>query len=133
YDPVLAVTQALKKRAIANGNAQQGDGYKYRGRGCVHLTWKNNYQKAKDKFGVDYVNQPELAADFKHAVPIMIWGMEEGIFTGKKLSMYISNREMDYENARKIINGSDQKILIASYAKKFQSILENTSSIPHGL
>ena len=83
YDPVLAVTQALKKRAIANGNAQQGDGYKYRGRGCVHLTWKNNYQKAKDKFGVDYVNQPELAAEFKHAVPIMIWGMEEGIFTGK--------------------------------------------------
>lgn len=79
------------------------------------------------------MNQPELAADFKHAVPIMIWGMEEGIFTGKKLSMYISNREMDYENARKIINGSDQKILIASYAKKFQSILENTSSIPHGL
>ncbi|MDR8241307.1 hypothetical protein FPK82_23910, partial [Acinetobacter baumannii] len=90
YDPILAVTQVLKNRAIANGNMQQGDGYKYRGRGCVHLTWKNNYQKAKDKFGVDFVNQPELAADFKHAVPIMIWGMEEGIFTGKKLSTYMN-------------------------------------------
>ncbi|WP_323101218.1 hypothetical protein [Klebsiella variicola] len=83
YDPVLAATQELKDKAIANGNTQQGDGYKYRGRGCVHLTWKNNYKKAKDKFGIDYVNQPELAADFKHAVPIMIWGMEVGIFTGK--------------------------------------------------
>ncbi|HDT5145229.1 TPA: hypothetical protein QHS21_001260 [Klebsiella michiganensis] len=133
YDPILAVTQVLKNRAIANGNAQQGDGYKYRGRGCVHLTWKNNYQKAKDKFGVDYVNQPELAADFKHAVPIMIWGMEGGIFTGKKLSTYISNNGMDYEGARQIINGNDQKTLIASYAKKFQSILENTSSLSSGL
>ncbi|WP_407301003.1 glycoside hydrolase family 19 protein [Klebsiella quasipneumoniae] len=103
YDPILAVTQVLKNRAIANGNMQQGDGYKYRGRGCVHLTWKNNYQKAKDKFGVDFVNQPELAADFKHAVPIMIWGMEEGIFTGKKLSTYMNNNGMDYESARKLL------------------------------
>lgn len=133
YDPVLAATQELKNRAIANGNTQQGDGYKYRGRGCVHLTWKDNYQKAKDKFGIDYVNQPELAADFKHAVPIMIWGMEDGIFTGQKLSTYISNNGMDYESARRIINGSDQKVLIASYAKKFQAILERTSSIPKGL
>ncbi|WP_395286407.1 hypothetical protein [Klebsiella quasipneumoniae] len=132
YDPILAVTQVLKNRAIANGNMQQGDGYKYRGRGCVHLTWKNNYQKAKDKFGVDFVNQPELAADFKHAVPIMIWGMEEGIFTGKKLSTYMINNGMDYESARQDINGSDQKVLIASYAKKLQSILESTSSIPNG-
>lgn len=133
YDPVLAATQELKGKAIANGNTQQGDGYKYRGRGCVHLTWKNNYKKAKDKFGIDYVNQPELAADFKHAVPIMIWGMEVGIFTGKKLSTYINNNGMDYESARRVINGSDQKVLIASYAKKFQSILERTSSIPKGL
>ena len=99
----------------------------------MHLTWKNNYQKAKDKFGVDFVNQPELAADFKHAVPIMIWGMEEGIFTGKKLSAYMINNGMDYEGARQIINGNDQKSLIASYAKKFQSILENTSSLFSGL
>ena len=96
------------------------------------LTWKNNHQKAKDKFEIDYVGQPNLAGDFKHAVPIMIWGMEDGIFTGKKLSSYINNSEVDYEGARKIINGSDQKALIASYAKKFQSILENTSSIPKG-
>ncbi len=130
YDPVLAPTQALKNRAMANGNILQGDGYKYRGRGCVHLTWKNNYQKAKDKFEKDYVGQPNLAAEFKNAVPIMVWGMEGGIFTGKKLSSYINSSGIDYEGARKIINGSDQKVLIASYANKFQSILENTSSLP---
>jgi predicted chitinase len=47
YDPVLAATQKLKKRAIANGNTQQGDGYKYRGRGCVHLTGKITIRKRK--------------------------------------------------------------------------------------
>ncbi len=130
YDPVLAATRGLKERAIANGNTQQGDGYKYRGRGCVHLTWKNNYQKAKDKFGVDYVGHPELASDFQYAVPIMIWGMEEGIFTGRKLSSYFNDDKIDYEGARSIINGSDQKVLIASYALKFQDILEATSTIP---
>ena len=130
YDPVLASTEALKNRAIANGNTEQGDGYKYRGRGCVHLTWKNNYKKAKDKFGTDFVDQPDQAGDFTNAVPIMIWGMEDGVFTGKKLSSYISSGGVDYEGARKIINGSDQKVLIASYANKFQSILESTSSLP---
>lgn len=130
YDPVLAETEAAKNRALENGNILQGDGFKYRGRGCVHLTWKNNYQKAKDKYNVDFINQPELAGDFKYAVPIMVWGMEEGIFTGKKLSTYINNVSIDYEGARKIINGNDQKILIASYAKKFQDILEKTSTVP---
>ncbi|WP_411704062.1 hypothetical protein [Edaphovirga cremea] len=130
YDPVLAETQSWKNRAVANGNTHQGDGFKYRGRGCVHLTWKNNYQKAKEKYGADFVSHPDLAGDFKYAVPIMVWGMEDGIFTGKKISSYINGSGVDYESARKVINGNDQKVLIASYANKFQSILENTSSAP---
>ncbi|WP_162200242.1 hypothetical protein [Citrobacter amalonaticus] len=130
YDPVLANTQNKRDKAIANGNTNQGDGYKYRGRGCVHLTWKINYQKASDKFGDDFVNQPDLAGDFQYAVPIMVWGMEEGVFTGNKISSYINNSEVQYRDARKVINGSDQKELIASYAEKFQHILEKTSSAP---
>jgi len=132
YDPVLAPDQFGKKRAISNGNTQKGDGFKYRGRGCVHLTWRNNYQKAKDKFSTDFISQPDLAGDFKYAVPIMVWGMEDGIFTGSNLSAYINSDDVNYENARRVINGNDQKSLIASYAKRFQTILENTSSIPKG-
>jgi len=54
--------------------------------------------------------------------------MEEGIFTGLKLSTYINDNDINYGKARKVINGSDQKELISSYAKKFQSILEETST-----
>ncbi|NMY88133.1 hypothetical protein [Pseudomonas oryzihabitans] len=129
YDPILANTAQLRRRAIENGNSQQGDGYKYRGRGCVHLTWKKNYLKASEKFKVDFVSNPDLAAEFKYSVPIMIWGMTNGIFTGKKLKDHINSEKTDFEGARRIINGFDQKDLIAGYARKFLDILETTSSL----
>lgn len=132
YDPVLADTPKRRERAIKNGNTAQGDGFKYRGRGCVHLTWKNNYKKAQDKFGVNFVDSPDLAGDFKYAVPIMVWGMEEGMFSGKKLNGYINAGEVNYIGARYIINGQDQAPLIASYAKRFEAILEQTSSASKG-
>ncbi|MEI7255370.1 hypothetical protein [Dickeya dadantii] len=132
YDPVLAATQRERDIARANENTEQGDGYKYRGRGCVHLTWRVNYRKAGEKYGVDFVRNPDSAGDFTYSVPIMIWGMEEGIFTGKGVSSYINSTSVNYELARKTINGNDQKSLIASYAEKFQSILEKTSSAPKG-
>lgn len=132
YDPVLADTPKRRERAIKNGNTAQGDGFKYRGRGCVHLTWKSNYKKAQDKFGVNFVDSPDLAGDFKYAVPIMVWGMEEGMFSGKKLNDYTNAGEVNYVGARYIINGQDQAPLIASYAKRFEAILEQTSSVPKG-
>lgn len=128
YDPVLAVTQAHRDRAVENENTLQGDGYKYRGRGLVHLTWKRNYRKAKEHFGIDFVAQPDKAAEPEHSVSIMIWGMKEGIFTGRKLAHYINASGVDYVEARRIINGTDQQQLIAGYARKFESILRETSS-----
>lgn len=132
YDPVLADTQKRKDRAVKNGNTAQGDGFKYRGRGCVHLTWKNNYQKAQDKFGINFVSTPDLAGDFKYAVPIMVWGMEEGVFSGKALKKYINGSGVNYTGARYVINGQDQAPLIASYAKRFEKILEKTSTVSQG-
>jgi predicted chitinase len=52
------------------GNLEEGDGYKFRGRGYIQLTGRNNYAKAsKEIFGDDrlvknpeLVNQPEVAS-----------------------------------------------------------------------
>ncbi|MFQ0997882.1 hypothetical protein ACGH6U_10870, partial [Gilliamella sp. CG33] len=129
YDPVLASTEALRKKAKDNGNIVEGDGYRYRGRGLVHLTWKNNYKKASNYLGVDFITDPDKAAELDFAVPIMIWGMMKGVFTGGKLPKYIYKNHIDYKTARKVINGSDSADSIASFANLFESILRQTSNL----
>ena len=123
YDPVLANTPERRKRAIEMENTQQGDGFKYRGRGYVQLTWKKNYRKSGEYLKKDLVNNPELALDQKNATKIMIYGMETGMFTTKKISSYISEDSADYLNARRVINGMDKAASIAGYASKLEECL----------
>jgi predicted chitinase len=124
YDPVLADTATRRATAKANGNTTKGDGYKYRGRGFVQITWKNNYKKLGDALGYDLVNNPDQALDPVVAYKIMSYGMRKGIFTTKKLSDYITDTTTDYFNARRIINGTDRADTVKGYADKFEKILK---------
>jgi hypothetical protein len=124
YDPVLAATAALRQRATQMENTQQGDGYKYRGRGYVQLTWKVNYRKCGDHLGVDLVNTPDLALQPETASGCMTYGMFGGIFTGRKITNYINGEKKDYFNARRVINGVDCADTIKGYAEIFEEILE---------
>ncbi len=54
------------------GNTQPGEGSKYRGRGYVQLTGKENYARMSKLIGVDLVKYPELAADPAIAAKIAI-------------------------------------------------------------
>jgi len=58
--------------------------YPYVGMGYVQLTWDYNYKKASSKLGVDFMKNPRLLLEPKHAVKILLVGMKEGWFTGKK-------------------------------------------------
>ena len=53
------------------GNAQD-EGYKYRGRGLIQLTFKSNYKKYGDLAGVDVVNNPEMANDPEVATKLAV-------------------------------------------------------------
>lgn len=124
YDPVLADSEEQRSRARRMGNTRQGDGYRYRGRGYVQLTWKANYAKAGRILGVDLVANPDLALEPAIAYRILATGMGEGWFTGKRLADYLRpGRAPDYIGARRIINGQDRAALIAQYARKFEGAL----------
>ncbi|HKO60472.1 MAG TPA: peptidoglycan-binding protein [Pyrinomonadaceae bacterium] len=47
---------------MGNGDEASGDGFRYRGRGYIQLTGKNNYQSFTDHIGEDCVANPDLVA-----------------------------------------------------------------------
>jgi len=106
--------------ALGNTPQKDGDGYRYRGRGYVMITGHSNYYKTSKKLGVDFVNDPDLALRPDFAKKILITGMLEGWFTGKKLSDYVGN---DYYNARRVVNGVDDASLIKKYAETFEQLI----------
>jgi putative chitinase len=44
------------------GNIHRGDGKRFKGRGPIQITGRDNYQSYGDAIGVDIINDPELAA-----------------------------------------------------------------------
>ncbi len=124
YDPVLATLERHRRRALDMENTNEGDGFKYRGRGYVQLTWKKNYRRCGEHLGLDLINSPDRASTVSVASGCMVYGMYSGIFTGRKLETYINDAKKDYINARMVINGTDKAELIASYASLFEEILE---------
>ena len=79
-DPELAAKHARKQELIANtvyggrmGNNEEGDGWKYRGRGFIQLTGRNNYTKYAEASGVDIVSDPDqIAKDLTKSVKVAI-------------------------------------------------------------
>ncbi|TKC85855.1 lytic transglycosylase domain-containing protein, partial [Trinickia terrae] len=111
-------------RAKKHGNTEIGDGYKYRGRGLVQITWKQNYTAFSSMVGEDLVSNPDEALSWKSAARIMVAGMTNGTFTGYKLADFLDGANSDYISARKIINGADKNWIIADYANHFYKLME---------
>lgn len=61
YNPVLLGNRVYANR-MGNGNELSGDGYKYRGRGYIQLTGKNNYAQFDKFVDDDILGNPDLVA-----------------------------------------------------------------------
>lgn len=62
--PELIANRVYADR-MGNGNESSGDGWKYRGRGVIQLTGKNNYAKFNEHIDADVINDPDQVSDSK--------------------------------------------------------------------
>lgn len=66
YDPPNAKAREL-------GNINEGDGFKYRGRGLIQITGRDNYARASVGLNQDFVAKPELIEQPLWAVEVSCW------------------------------------------------------------
>jgi putative chitinase len=93
------------------GNLQDGDGWKYHGRGLIQLTGKENYANCGSGLGVDLLGDPDLLVTPKYAA------LSAGWFWNKKGLNALADAG-DIETMTKRINGgilglSDRKAKIS--------------------
>lgn len=58
---------------MGNRDEASGDGYRFRGRGCIQLTGHTNYFHAGKAVGVDFVAEPDLVATPRFAALTAGW------------------------------------------------------------
>jgi putative chitinase len=58
---------------MGNRDEASGDGYRFRGRGCIQLTGHANYFHAGQALGADFVMEPDLVATPKYAALTAGW------------------------------------------------------------
>lgn len=58
---------------MGNRDEASGDGYRFRGRGCIQLTGHSGYFHAGKALGVDFVKEPDLVATPQYAALTAGW------------------------------------------------------------
>lgn len=62
-----AIANRVYANRLGNGDEASGDGWRYKGRGLIQLTGKDNYARAEKYSGLPLVKEPGLAGRAKEA------------------------------------------------------------------
>jgi putative chitinase len=83
---------------MGNGNYESGDGWKYRGRGFIQLTGKDNYLILSKDTRIDFVNNPDILLEEANSMIASLW------FWGKHKLNNLADID-NIETITKTING----------------------------
>lgn len=104
------------------GNTEDGDGWKYIGRGLIQLTGKDNYKAASEALSEDLVSNPQLVEEPRIAA------LTAGWFWNKRGLNELAD-QMDITTMTKRINGGN--LGIADRQEKIKKVLTILSSKPN--
>ena len=92
------IANSVYSNRMGNRDEASGDGYRFRGRGCIQLTGHANYFHAGKALGVDFVMEPELVRTPRYAAQTAGW-----FWQTHKLNQTADGR--DFVSMTKKING----------------------------
>ena len=92
------IANMVYSNRMGNRDEASGDGYRFRGRGCIQLTGHANYFHAGQACGVDFVMEPDLVATPQYAAMTAGW-----FWDTHKLNQYADSR--NFVLMTKKING----------------------------
>ncbi len=112
-------------RARSMGNTRPGDGSKYRGRGYIQLTWKNNYRDIGTAMGRNFVDNPEQVAQREVAAEIVVQWFSNPRMKGAQSGVPRNNQWNNVRAVTRSVNGgtlglSDRANKFAYYKNKYQ-------------
>lgn len=101
------------------GNTQPGDGAKFRGRGFVQLTGRDNYQRFGQAIGLDLAADPDLANAPEVAAVLLaqFLGM-----CAERMRKALAAK--DYKGARRLVNGGSHGL------DRFQDVFVRAAALP---
>lgn len=67
------IANSVYSSRMGNRDEASGDGFRFRGRGCIQLTGHSSYYHAGKALGVDFVMEPDLVAQPKYAALTAGW------------------------------------------------------------
>jgi putative chitinase len=71
-NPIRIANKVYANR-MGNGNEASGDGYKFRGRGFIQLTGKDNHAALSKDTKIDFVANPDLLLQEANALIAALW------------------------------------------------------------
>lgn len=121
--------------AIANeiygdrmGNTEPGDGWKYRGRGYIQLTGKDNYRKIGDYLGIDLVNNPDLV----NSSPEMAAKTAVAYWMTRGNGIRAAAQRGDVRQVTRLVNGGEtglnaRRQHVAHYTRALPELMEKVN------